>query len=369
MKVLYIGYYKEKSDWGRQTINNILALEKVGVDVVCRSINLSQSQQGCPPELMHLENKDASDADYCIQHVFPDHMVGSHGVFKKNVGIFNRHFTDISYTSWHEKLSMMDEIWITTLSDYWRYKHILALDLDVYRTPYRQLNIPEVGDDFKFYTIQHALDPIGLSWVIAAFHAEFDPSEPVSLILQIESDKANAQKCLEGIDSLSRSIKSNLRLHNSLDVYKKDVIISSPDITQTNRLELHQCCDCYVSSNSSNSLMLNELDAFAFGNTPIVPSGSVLGSGELEGLSLVDSIFQSVQSDGGMWRDVCNGKDFYVRPCELGLRSAMRQAFESRSKNRTNSKRENRVSALAQLEPYSLENAGKIMKERLENDL
>ncbi len=34
MKVLYIGYYKEKSDWGRYATNNILALEKVGLDVV-----------------------------------------------------------------------------------------------------------------------------------------------------------------------------------------------------------------------------------------------------------------------------------------------------------------------------------------------
>ena len=82
MKVLYIGYYKENSDWGRITENNILALDAAGVDVVCRSINLSQPRK-ISGRLAEIEQKDLSDCDFCIQHVFPDHLVGSKKFKKK----------------------------------------------------------------------------------------------------------------------------------------------------------------------------------------------------------------------------------------------------------------------------------------------
>lgn len=34
MKVLYLGHYRERSGWANAAINNILALDSVGVDVV-----------------------------------------------------------------------------------------------------------------------------------------------------------------------------------------------------------------------------------------------------------------------------------------------------------------------------------------------
>ena len=40
MKVLYLGHYREKSGWATAAINNILALDSVGIDVVYRDISL-----------------------------------------------------------------------------------------------------------------------------------------------------------------------------------------------------------------------------------------------------------------------------------------------------------------------------------------
>ena len=45
MKVLYIGYYKEDSDWGKITSNNILALDAAGIDVVCRNFRLTRDNR------------------------------------------------------------------------------------------------------------------------------------------------------------------------------------------------------------------------------------------------------------------------------------------------------------------------------------
>ena len=97
MKVLYIGYYKENSDWGKITTNNILALDAAGVDVVCRPVKLSQPRQ-ISGRLKELEEKSVEGCDVCIQHVFPEHMVGA-GVFKKNIGVIGGFFVELSHSS------------------------------------------------------------------------------------------------------------------------------------------------------------------------------------------------------------------------------------------------------------------------------
>ena len=57
MKVLYIGHYKEFGGWGRAATDQILALDKAGVDVVCRNITLTRDRQNLDPKLLELESK------------------------------------------------------------------------------------------------------------------------------------------------------------------------------------------------------------------------------------------------------------------------------------------------------------------------
>tara|TARA_Y100000356_G_scaffold108495_1_gene94854 strand:+ start:502 stop:744 length:243 start_codon:yes stop_codon:yes gene_type:complete len=48
MKVLYFGHYKEGTGWAQAAIDYILALDSVGVDVVCRNINLTGVEHQVP---------------------------------------------------------------------------------------------------------------------------------------------------------------------------------------------------------------------------------------------------------------------------------------------------------------------------------
>ena len=43
MKVLYIGNYNDGTGWGNACLNNILALDRAGVDVVPRAITFNNS--------------------------------------------------------------------------------------------------------------------------------------------------------------------------------------------------------------------------------------------------------------------------------------------------------------------------------------
>ena len=55
MKVLYIGNYKDGTGWANACINNILALDAAGVDVVPRAITFNNSAGGCPQKILELE--------------------------------------------------------------------------------------------------------------------------------------------------------------------------------------------------------------------------------------------------------------------------------------------------------------------------
>jgi hypothetical protein len=365
MKVLYIGYYREKSDWGQQTANNILALDRAGVDVVCRSINLGGTET--PQELLKLENKSISDCTHCIQHVFPEHMVGT-DKFDKNIGYFTNNFVNINNSSWVEKLNMMDEVWVPSHLD-WN-NHLpercrknakvvkQAVDMSVFEKRYKPIEIPEVGDDFKFYTICSLDSAKALEWVIASFHAEFDVSEKVSLIINIETYSRDGQAELNTVKEISERTKSLLRLYPDTNLYKKDVIIASPTATTEDICALHQYGDCYISSNPNVSFPLSEIHAAGFGNNPIVSDFSSVVE-YIGKHNSIKSIYQIVQSKNGMWRDANNGKDFWIRPCELRLRKKMREAFE---KNCTTN---DKIEALQNLSNVSLENVGRLMKEAL----
>lgn len=371
MKVLYIGYYKEQSDWGKQTVNNILALESAGVDVVCRSVQLGGTET--PDALVHLEKKDVDDATHCIQHLFPEHMVGS-DKFVKNVGLFTNNYGYMKHGSWVEKLNLMDEIWVPHTST-WRenISEVLstnvvnvpfAIDTDVYNRRYSDLKIPEIETDFKIYTFASVNDTHGLSWVLSAFHSEFDVTDPVNLVLYIQTQSEDGNKELKFVENLSRNIKNLLRLNATPELYKKDVILASPTITETNLLELHQYCDCYVTSNTEFNFPKAEIDAAGFGNNPIVSKGGSVCNYIGNGYS-VSSIYQVVQTEGGMFADTNNGRDFWIRPDEREIRDSMRYAFDSWKRNPLQYKLNNKKAALERLSEFSLETVGQQMKEAL----
>ena len=52
MKVLYLGHYKESSGWANVTVDQILALDAAGVDVVCRNVTLTQDKPNVHPRIL-----------------------------------------------------------------------------------------------------------------------------------------------------------------------------------------------------------------------------------------------------------------------------------------------------------------------------
>ena len=53
MKILYLGHYKEGTGWSKAAIDYIMALDSVGVDVVCRNIKLTDRTGEVPDRVLH----------------------------------------------------------------------------------------------------------------------------------------------------------------------------------------------------------------------------------------------------------------------------------------------------------------------------
>lgn len=356
MKVLYIGYYRESSDWGRFAKNNILALSRAGVDVVCRPFSFSEGVT--PPELQEFEAKDLQGVEYCVQHVFPEHMVGSKK-FKKNVGIFANECVDFDHSSWVDKLALMDEVWSPMAREGVTFMP-QAFNIEDYKKPYNAINVESINNTFRFYTFA---DMSTLECVIRTFHSTFDRSDAVSLMLQLDTRVQN-DELHNTVDRKITEIKESMGLQPNVNLYKQDFIV--PFLRDDNsKFELHSYGNCYISQNST-AVSANDFDAMMLGSTPICgvhnPTNNYLHDNMF--LPINSCYIRKPKTENSLFKDMSNSKDFRITLCERELGFAMRHAFENWKKDpMADVKR--RGFALGHASEFDLEAVGNKMKEQL----
>jgi hypothetical protein len=365
MKVLYIGYYKENSDWGTLAVNNILALESAGVDVVCRPIIFSNNET--PIKIKDLEKKSTEGCDVCIQHVFPDHMVSSES-FTKNIAILSNDFFEINHSCWVEKLNRMGEIWVPSTAAAETLKATplshkttvvpFAIDIDLYKGQSSQNiegGIESIGK-FKFYTISDT-DNNNIDRLLRCFHSEFDNTDDAVFAIQINSNNT------KNLDERIARVKNSLGLNKDVLSYKRDIIVAKRD-SAVNSFAMHSFGDCYISSLSQRTLNLEEIHAMGFGNTPII-SGGTDAVDYFGNKYAVDYIYTVNTEKSKIYPDVNNGRDYKILPCEKQLKAMMRRLYEEWKTNPILYKAKKRSEGLERLSTFSIENVGKIMKENI----
>lgn len=364
MKVLYVGYYKEFSDWGKVTVNNILALDSAGVDVVCRPITFSVNQT--PVSIQKFEEASLEGCDVCIQHLFPNHMLAT-GEFKKNIGILANEFLAMDHSSWVERLVELDEIWVPSqvAKNCIKNKEILektkvvpfAFSTDKFTSSSPSINLgPEVASKFKFYTILEKQSP-DVERILKCFHSEFDVTEEAALVIQVDGDDTGR------LDEYIGSVKKSLALHKDISLYQKDLIVNKEDQSQESD-NLHQVCDCYVSCSTTRTLSLNEFDALGFGNTPIVMKNTDIAEYVGEELA-VDSILHVKMGENSLWRDTNNSKDYILVADEQQIKQKMRERYEEWKRNPPAYSVKKKQEGLQQAQKFSIKSVGSQMKEAL----
>ena len=376
MKVLYIAHYREFGGWSQAAVDQMLALDSVGVDVVCRNITLTSDKEKIHPKIKEFEAKDSSGCDVCIQHVLPHHLVGT-DQFKKNIAFLEAESFSIKSLPWFSHLQMMDQVWVANqdLKDSLDRDQLgipvkvvhHATDIKKYKKSYRQINVADIQNTFKFYYAGDLNDRKNIECISTCFHSEFDKSEDVSLLLKVNKFGMDPQSLHQILDNLLRETKTKLRVDNP-DNYKKEAVITV-QISDEEMYSLHKLCDCFLLPSHGEAWSIPSLDAMGFGNTPVCsnfggPKEFIDKDNKNTG-TLIDGVFSCCKCSDSAFPDMFTGREYWFQPCEKQMRETMRYYYESYKKDPVAHKKNSLEAGLAMVEKFSYKNIGEGMLEVL----
>ena len=371
MKVLYIAHYKEASGWGQVSRDNIMALDTVGVDVVPRAITLGNPTADIPDRIKQLEHNSAEGCDIVIQHVLPHYMkYDAH--FRKNIGIYELETTNIQLTSWAGHLNLMTELWLpctSMIKDCPRNgivtptKHVPhTFDTSIYKKDYSRLNLP-TQNRFTFYFIGEMNQRKHLSALIQAFHIEFQPHEPVELVIKVNKFGMSPEQLAQELQGFCNSIKENLRLYKDPNRYKPEIIITV-NVSREDLLRLHRTCDCFVLPSYGEAWGVPAWEAMAMGNLVIASAtGAMLDyiDSERNGF-LVGGTMEPVFGQHETFEEFGTSRELWFNISVLQLMRTMRRVYAM------DKEKQNTVRASAKLSAgkYDYVVVGQQMKELLQ---
>jgi glycosyltransferase involved in cell wall biosynthesis len=284
MKVLYLGVYKDGTGYAKAAQDYILALDSAGVDVVPRPIKLNGSQPKIPDRILELEAKpNRGPYDAVIQHILPS-FFDYNGYIPQNIGMYATE-TDRLPPEWVDKVNTMDRAWVFNESSL-TASHTSgvrvpvkvmphAADVTRYQKRYSPLPIKDViKDDFTFYFIGEYNKRKNFAALLQAFHLEFEPEEPVQLVLKFScpipiKDEIEAIRFSHEIENYIKRLKDMMKIHASAESYKKEIVISQ-SLSETDIMRLHATGDCFVCPSHGEAWCIPAFDAMAMGKTPIV---------------------------------------------------------------------------------------------------
>lgn len=348
LKVLFLGVYRDGTGWGVAATRYILALDAAGVDVVCRPLKLNDSTPSLPDRILELEAKSAVGCNVVIQNILP-HLMDYQGQFDLNIGLYFSETDSLRYSSWNDRLNQMDMVW--GCNEQMRRAaresfvdvpfEVIPIPADIERysrswEPLAALRPLKEEGNFVFYTIGEMVRRKNLAGLLKAFHTEFDPQEPVSLVIKTSKPGMPPHETRRHVEAFCNEIKRGLKLYEGgkVEHYKGEVVITE-HLADEDMLRLHAACDCFVQPSYGEAWSLGAFDAMAMGKTPIVTKCT----GFTEYVSkqtgwLVDGVEDSVFGVDDSFIDLYTGKEIWMAVDQKELRRAMREAYEDEGHRR-----------------------------------
>lgn len=262
MKVLYINNYKDGTGWANAGINNILALDAAGVEVVPRALKFNTGNSPYPDRIKELEDNSTGDCDICIQHTLP-HLYSYNANFK-NIGCFTSESSNFRDTGWHKSCNLMDELWVSSLytrasarlSGVTKPIHVApySLDMSIYQDVSGN-QIDELTNTFNFAFVGEFIERKNIQALLRAFHSEFSMLEPVNLYIKTSMADLNT------VQNFCQEVKDGLKIRSK---YKEEVIIAGI----LNRLDYNSVlsqCHSFVMPSRGEAFCIPALEAMALG--------------------------------------------------------------------------------------------------------
>ena len=374
MRVLYLGHYKEGTGWAHASIDAILAMDSVGIDVVPRHISLTGVEHDVPKRILELEKKSVKGCEYCIQHLLPHHVVGTDS-FKKNVVRFEGETLNIKMQPWAVHLKQADEIWVPNTSSWSTLvdEGILGRKNGVKVVPHPSqmskffgesagmIDMPSIDNTFKFYYIGDLNERKNLTSVIKCFHSEFHRSDNVSLIIKVKKFGQSPSDTVQHVKSITSAVKSRLRIYRKEEYYKPELIIAD-DLPEDGIKSIHQYGDCFVCPSHGEAWSIPSFEAMAYGKTPICSNfgGPVdfIDPDNKSTRTLVGGQLAICDCPDAAFPEILTGRELWFNPSEVEIKKAMRYYYENRYKI-------DRQAGIKRAKQFSYESVGKKIEEFL----
>lgn len=355
-KVLYIGNYKDGTGWGNAALGNILSMRAAGIEVVARAITYKVDPATVAPMAVLAENVSRNDCDTVVQHVLPN-FYSYNGDYDKNVGYLDLESYNIRPTGWHRYCNMMDEMWVPSEDT----KRLLedsgvtvpikivphAIDVEEIKNHERTNEIPALQGLFTFGFIGEFIERKNVKALVQAFHMEFDPKEPVSLLIKTSG------KDMGFIEGYLRGIRNGLRIR---DNYRKEIVVTGM-LKKNEYFTLMNQIDCFVMPSRGEAFCIPAVEAMALGKSSIYTAST--GMDHLLGWDVPSykvPCFGAVESMTGLDTAMSTWREIDV----LELCKTMRTAYDTLSDpNRSD---ERKVAASLQAQKFGYDEVGQIIR-------
>ena len=358
MKILYIGHYKDGTGWGNAAINNILALDSAGIQVVPRAITFEPEPKSYPDRIKDLEQQPTEGCDICVQHTLP-HLYSYNSNFT-NIGFIaseTNHFKD---SCWQHYANLMDAIWVPTshtkgacrMSGITAPVHVVphSLNISSYKDTANGNKIQELADTFNFAFIGEFIERKNIQALVRAFHTEFDITQPVNLYIK------TSQQPLEYIQNYCQQIKNGLKIRKR---YKEEIVVCGY-LDKEDYISVLSQCHSFVMPSRGEAFCIPALEAMALG-IPVIYTkdtgmddfciGSAVGSTETPCVGAVSTL-QNLCTANNTWSE--------INVAELAI--AMRNAYMRWNSEESNKQRK---AVIKRAKQYSHQKVGKQLKELL----
>lgn len=371
MKVLWVGNYQESSGWSQAGRDYILALDAAGVNVVPRPLLITGSQGEVPERIKLLEQQSSQGCDYVVQHTVP-HFMDYNGRFKKNIALYMTETSHFKRTTWPSRINLMDEAWVANWQQvqaaYDSGVHVPikivphATNTDRFQTKYPvNLNLKkQLRGNFSFYTICEHSSRKNLAALLRAFHTEFHRNEPVSLVIKTSKSGMNPEQSYNIIANYCITVKKGVKAYINLESYKTEIIITD-HLTDSQILQLHATCDCFVQVSYGEGWSIPAFDAMSLGKTPIVSDSSGYRAYMTNSCGwMVPTHTEACFGMDDAFSDLYTGYENVWSVDVSSLRKAMREAYINKDL-----RAEKAVNGRNRAYEYSYARIGNIMKEAL----
>lgn len=267
MRVLYIGNQGEHTGWGDACYNNIIAMDKVGIDVVPRAIYFGSNKRECK-KLKELESRDIGNYDVVIQHTLP-HLYSYVGP-ARNIGFYETEATFES-SGWNKYINLLDEAWVSCNASKIQSeisgvripikKIPHCIDISKYTNIEKTARIRELDETYNFCFVGEFSKRKNVSALLKAFHLEFGPQDNVGLFLKLSRPDMGPLDCYSYFEKVNNEIIGGLKLGKR----QKTPLVSTGFKHHNDLLSMISQCHCFVSPSHGEAWCYPALEAMALG--------------------------------------------------------------------------------------------------------